>query len=84
MGPLRKGITGNFKTIAGNLMLSFALEESFRVDATVGEIGKIINEFPLKLLKIPILWFNTLPAEMAQANRYFILPPLKEQYIPCR
>ncbi len=39
----------NFNTTTGDLTLNLSSDASFQVSVTVGEKGKIINEFPLKL-----------------------------------
>lgn len=39
----------NFNTTTGDLTLNLTSNTSFQVSVTVGENGKIINEFPLKL-----------------------------------
>ncbi len=48
LSPWAKETICNFNTTTGDITLNLASDTSFQVSVTVGEKGKIINEFPLK------------------------------------
>lgn len=49
LSPTAKETICNFNTNSGDLTLNLTADASFQVSVIVGEKGKIINEFPLKL-----------------------------------